>query len=138
MKNDTHAELVPPMAFTGAVRLNNSVRPSSAYASVLGTEHLLPKAIEFLGITRYQLGRLLDYAQPSHIYSLLSGRRRPSQLHVSRLAWLFLLRFEGYEPVRWRSINWETGEITLRTASRRRPEVRVNERAEGADKEARS
>ena len=70
----------------------------------------------FLGVTRYQLGKLLRTKDSSAIYRWLSGER-PSQIFLARMLWLIKLCVEGQSPVLWKSIDWETGEIRTDDAS---------------------
>ena len=84
------------------------------WASYGASPLLLRWGTMFLGITRYQLGKLLGTKDPSAVYRWLSGDKRPSQIFLARMLWLIKLRVEGQSPVLWRSINWETGEISFR------------------------
>jgi hypothetical protein len=111
--------IIPVATFVPVQALSGNPWSMSSYAIHMATEALIYMAVEYLGISRYQLGRLLGYKNRSHIYALLAGRRRPGQLFVARLAWLIWLRSQGVEPMRWRSIDWETGEILLRSAPRK-------------------
>ena len=112
-------ELIPSGAFVPVEPLTGNPWASSSYASNMATDVLIAMAVTYLGISPYQLGRLLGYKNRSHIYTLLAGRRRPGQLYVARLAWLLWLRSQGAEPMRWREINWEAGVVTMKTAPRR-------------------
>ena len=133
MKTTIRSDLIPQMTFVGGKRPDGLYHwRQSAYASVRGTKHLLATAIGYLEVSKFQLGQLLGYAAPSHVYGLFSGKRRPSQLFLSRLAWLFFLRSEGHELSLWRAINWMTGEITLRSVPRRCPGVRANGNGAGS------
>ena len=59
-------ELIPSGAFVPVVSSTGNPWASSSYASSLATNHLIKIGTEYLGISRYKLGKLLGYRNPSH------------------------------------------------------------------------
>jgi hypothetical protein len=93
----------------------------SRYIKTIGALTLLNKAKEVLGVSWYQLAHLLALPgeQPaSKIWGWRHGIFRPSALYLSRLAWLLVLRCEGHQVNQWAKIDWERGEVVLRSGKR--------------------
>ena len=73
--------------------------------------------IDAIGASKYQLGRLLGMAYPVNVYGYFSGRRRPSQLMLTRALGLLELHRAGVQFAWVRGIDWEAGTITWRNGS---------------------
>jgi hypothetical protein len=83
------------------------------HGSVLALEH----SRRVFGITKYQFGKLLGLDTRASIVMLhwYSGRSRPSQLYMMRVCWLHILYWDQkIDLVRIKTIDWNTGDITLR------------------------
>jgi hypothetical protein len=96
---------------------------SSSYASVEANIGVLDGVLAHLCVTKYQLADLLDIRPTSNVYAWASGRRRPSNLMMTRLVTLILWQAEGQPVFEMKSIDWNTMTITMREGARRQPSV---------------
>ena len=60
-------------------------RRGGKWATYEASTLLLGWGTVFLGITRYQLGKLLGTKDPSAVYRWLYGDKRPSQVFLARM-----------------------------------------------------
>ena len=110
----TQSESPIPVGVFGAVPRQKPSQQNSHYPHQVAVERTVLRSIMYLGVSRYQLGRLLGLGNVDLMRQWLNGTRRPSSLFLTRLNWMTLLRTEGFEWVRVQSIDWDTGEITYR------------------------
>jgi hypothetical protein len=110
---------IPGNAFA-AVGVAGARGSQSLYPKSIAVDRLIMKSVRTLGVTRYQLAKLLGCSNPNMIYGWLSGTRRPSPLFLSRLNWMLLLRADGMNWVKAKTVDWEAGTIVWRTDNRGR------------------
>lgn len=107
--NQRVEQKIEPVKY-GAVLTPRSAMKYSPYPRHSASIEILRFTQETLLLTKGQLGALLGTSYGT-IKQWFQGRRRPSSLFLARLCKLLLLRMNGLELVRARSIDWETGEI---------------------------
>lgn len=101
---------LPPGLFPGQTASGGYHYPSHARGSAAALKELTRD----LGITQYQLTRLLDAASHTHVSRWFQGMTSPSPIFWSRIVKLMLLRNKGV-PVKYiRRINWEDSVIYWR------------------------
>lgn len=109
---------VPSELFNATPNVNpNAAFPTSLYAPHSGSGWLLAKSVTELGVTAYQLSRLLGCKSPNTVPQWKNGSRRPAQIFLVRLFYLFEMRRDGVPLVRIRRIDWDTGQIIWRAGN---------------------
>ena len=84
------------------------------YTGTAACVHVLEGAREKMGLTKYQLGRILGTASVASIYHWFAGRYRPSSLFLTRLAQLFLMDAAGVPLYNISYIDWERSKVHWR------------------------
>ncbi len=107
---------VPPRIFKAeAADDPNAWFKTKAYPSVAGMQYIVDYVLRELGVSQRGLNGLLG-VDPEHNYTYrwLNGVKRPAPLYLTRMMVLLKLRAEGHQIVKWRRVDWDTGEIELR------------------------
>ena len=82
---------------------------ASHYAPRAAYEVSIYEICDVLGVTRYQLSKLLGLGFPTQLYSWTSGRQRPSSKYCLRMIRLLLMHNSGYSLALLDSVNWQEG-----------------------------
>ena len=85
------------------------------YAKASGCNRCLEDATTDFSVTAWGLARLLGLPWLHHIYQWLDGRKRPSQMYMTRLVKLYQLHNQGISLAMVHHIDWDgSGEIHLK------------------------
>lgn len=103
---------IPPDTFVG----QDNGEWAKKFIGFAGMEEILSLSQTSLGISGYQMARLLGSAWPGiHLNHWKNGRQCMGSLYFARLVYLFYLKFvKGYDLCYWQRIDWETGIIYTR------------------------
>lgn len=92
-------------------------RPHSLYPKTAAVDWLVNEALELLGVSAYQLGKLLGHRSEEVLRRWRIGATRPCSLYLTRLLVLWRLHAHGYEVVKMSKVDWERGVIVWRDES---------------------
>ena len=84
------------------------------YTGTAACIHVLETARELMGLTKYQMGKVLGTANGSTVFHWLAGRRRPSSLFLTRLTQVLLMFHDGVPVYQISFIDWEKAKIHWR------------------------
>lgn len=79
-----------------------------------GQSRIIRRALEYLGVTRWQLSKLLGAPETNYVYHWLSGQRHMSSFYYARMMWLVMERTGGLATHRIKSVDWVHGSIEWR------------------------
>jgi len=98
-------------------RADPTLNGPATYPQHIPVEHLLLTTLDVLGVTKYQLGKILGCKHESQVFQWLNGYRRPGPLYPSRLCHVLLMGWEsnGLPISLISSIDWELSEVTCRS-----------------------
>lgn len=108
------AALVPKGSFSDAQLHSGNDAATNLWPSYDASVWLIQRSLVFLGVTRYQLSRLLQTKRPQTVYEWHKAVCRPSGLYLTRLFKLWDMRLNGADPVRMSHIDWDEGEVHWR------------------------
>lgn len=106
--------LIPKGPFSQAAFHSGNDVATNLWPSYDGSVWLIKRSLVFLGVTRYQLSRLLQVKRQQTVYEWHKAVCRPSGLYLTRLFKLWDLRLNGADPVRMSHIDWDAGEVHWR------------------------
>ena len=94
--------------------------PASSYGTPAVGGEIVGALREYLGVTPYRIGILVDAPSHSYVYHWISGAKTPSSLYLSRLCWLMVMKaHKGMDVARIEAIDWKSGAILWHEFTRR-------------------